>query len=131
MRFSEFIGQVQHRLELPGEGEALRVTRAVLTTLGERIQAGEAEDLAAPLPMEVDRFLTSAASGERFGYDEFTDRVADRAGTDRSEAAYYSKTVVALVAEVVPSGEIAQVRDQLPTEFDALFELVDSSASAG
>lgn len=62
MDFSEFVGQVQHRLELPGEGEALRAIRATLATLGERLQAGEAEDLAASLPMEIDRFLTEADS---------------------------------------------------------------------
>jgi uncharacterized protein (DUF2267 family) len=128
MRFSQFVGQAQHRLELPDEGPALRAIRATLTTLGERIQAGEAEDLAASLPMEIDRFLTAAESGQRFDYAEFVARVADREGVDRSEAAYHSKRVLELVAESVAPGEIAQVRGQLPEDFEPLFELVDSSA---
>ncbi|WP_455429877.1 DUF2267 domain-containing protein [Natronococcus zhouii] len=32
-------------------GAAVRATRAVLTTLGERVQEGEASNLAGPLPM--------------------------------------------------------------------------------
>ena len=125
MNFSEFVGQVQHRLELAEEGEAVRAARATLTTLGERIVEGEAEDLASSLPMEIDRFLTEAESGQRFDYDEFLDRVAEREGVDRSDAAYHAKVVLDIVAEVTPAGEIDQVRGQLPDDFDDLFELVD------
>ena len=128
MDFSEFVGEIQHRLELPGEGEAVRAIRATLTSLGERLQAGEAEDLAASLPMEIDRFLTEADSGQRFDYDEFLDRMADHEGIDRADAAYHAKVVVAQVAEVVQGAEMQQVRDQLPDDFDDLFELVGEDA---
>ena len=37
MNFDEFTGEVQHRLELPGAGEAVRAIRATLMTLGQRI----------------------------------------------------------------------------------------------
>jgi uncharacterized protein (DUF2267 family) len=97
----------------------------VLSTLGERLQAGEANDLAAPLPMEIDRFLTTADSGQRFDYDEFVGRVAERSGADRSDASYHAKAVVAVVSEVVPGSELQQVRGQLPAEFDPLFELTE------
>lgn len=127
MNYSEFVGQVQHRLELPGEGEAVRATRAVLSTLGQRIMAGEADDLSASLPMEIDYFARHVDHGERFDLDEFLDRVAEIARVDRSDAFYYSQVIVALVAEVVSGGEIEQVRGQLPEEFDRLFELVDDA----
>lgn len=42
MNVDEFIGTVQHRLELPGTGETLRAIRATLLTLGERLPAGNA-----------------------------------------------------------------------------------------
>ena len=126
MDFSEFVGQLQHRLELPTEGRAVRAARATLTTLGERIVEGEAADLASPLPMEIDRFLLEADSGQRFPYDEFVDRVVEREGVDRSDAVYHAKVVVDLVSEVVPAGELEQVRSQLPEDFDPLFELVDA-----
>lgn len=125
MNYSEFVGQVQHRLELPGEGEAVRATRAVLSTLGQRIMAGEADDLAASLPMEIDYYPRHVDHGERFDFDEFLDRVGEIARVDESDAFYYSQVVVALASEVVSGGEMDQVRGQLPEEFDRLFELVD------
>lgn len=127
MNFSEFVGQVQHRLELAEEGEAVRATRATVTTLGERLQAGEADDLASSLPMEVDRYLREADSGQRFSFDEFVDRVVERGGADRAEAVYHAKVIVGMVAEVTPPGEMEQVRGQLPAEFEPLFELVDAA----
>lgn len=125
MNFSEFVGQVQHRLELAEEGEAVRAARATLTTLGERIVEGEAEDLASSLPMEIDRFLTEAESGQRFDYDEFVERVAEREGVERPDAAYHAKVILDIVAEVTPASEIDQVRGQLPDDFDDLFELAE------
>lgn len=125
MNFSEFVGQVQHRLELGQEGEAVRAARATLTTLGERIVEGEADDLASSLPMEIDRFLREADSGQRFSYDEFVERVAEREGVDRPDAAYHAKVILDIVSEVTPASEIIQVKGQLPDDFDDLFELVE------
>jgi uncharacterized protein (DUF2267 family) len=133
MNFDQFTGQVQNRLELPGTGEAVRAIRATLTTLGERLQAGEAEDLAGSLPMEVDFYLTGAVRdhGQRFDWGEFVDRVREREGaTDRragADAAYHARVVVALMADVVAPGEMRQIRSQLPADegWDQLFELVD------
>ncbi|MFW6321513.1 MAG: DUF2267 domain-containing protein [Halohasta sp.] len=128
MNYKAFVGQVQHRLELDELGPAVRATRAVLTTLGERIDPGEATDLASPLPMEVDRYLIEAAEragGEKFTYDEFLGRVAERAAVDRSEANYYAGTIVGLVSEVVPAGNVEKIRNQLPEGFESLFQFVD------
>ena len=125
MNYKAFIGQVQHRLELDELGHAVRATRAVLTTLGERIDPGEATDLASPLPIEIDRYLIEAKSGEKFTYSEFVDRVAERATVEGSEANYYAETIIGLVSEVVPAGNIEKVRNQLPEDFEALFQFVD------
>lgn len=126
MKYKDFMGEVQHRLELPELGRAVRATRAVLQTLGERLQEGEATDLAAPLPMEVDYYLESADSGQRFDYDEFIERVADRSGVEKADAAYYGKVVFGLVSELVPAAEIEQIRAQLPEDYADLFQLVDA-----
>jgi len=133
MNYDEFTGEVQNRLAFPDTGRTVRSIRAVLTTLGERIQAGEAEDLAAPLPMEIDFYLTDAVDehGQQFAWTEFVERVWEREGFtdpgDRADAAYHARAMVALLAEIVPASEIQQVRDQLPAgeEWDELFELVD------
>ncbi|WP_293029430.1 DUF2267 domain-containing protein [Natronococcus sp.] len=126
MNYKEFVGQVQHRLEYAQFGQAVRATRAVLTTLGERLPEGEATDLASPLPMEIDRYLREATHGQRFDYHEFLDRVAEREGVDRSDANYHAQQVLAIVAEDVPPGNIEKARNGLPDDFDPLFELIEA-----
>lgn len=138
--YSEFLGQVQHRIQADTQAEAVRTTRAVLTTLGERLTEGGATDVASPLPMEIDRYLLEVEHGGTFGYDEFIDRVAARmsyddlaladsygapAPVDRSEVVFRTQAVVALVSDLVPGGHLAHTEQQLPDEFDDLFEFVD------
>ncbi|RRJ29567.1 DUF2267 domain-containing protein [Halocatena pleomorpha] len=129
MHYDQFMGQVQNRLQLSEGGKAVRSTRAVLTTLGERLQAGEAKDLAGPLPMEVDRYLLEAESGQRFPLNEFFDRVSERANVERSDGVYHAKAIIALLNEIVPANEMQQVKDQLPAGYDPLFELTDREQS--
>ncbi len=128
MNYKEFTGQVQHRLELAQLGEAVRAIRATLTTLGERLHEGEATDLASPLPMEIDRYITEAEHGQRFDYSAFLDRVAEREGVDRSDANYHAQQIVAVIAEDTPPGNLEKARNQLPEDFDGLFEAVDHEA---
>lgn len=133
MNFDEFTGQVQHRLQLPGTGETVRAIRATLTTLGQRIHAGEAEDLASSLPMEIGWYLTGPVRehGERFDWREFVHRVSEIEGVDPPEAAYHAQVIMDLVGTVVPPGELRQVRDQLPESEDDedwgdLFAVIDA-----
>jgi len=133
MDFDEFTGTVQHRLELPGTGEAVRAIRATLSTLGQRIPADAAEDLAASLPMEIKWYMTGGVHehGQRFDWSEFVTRVADIEQAERSEAAYHSQVIVDLVATVVPPSDVQDLRNQLPeSESDEnwgkLFQVVDA-----
>lgn len=129
MDYKDFVGQVQHRLELPGMGEAVRATRAVLTTLGERLHEGEATDLAGPLPMEINRFLIEAESGQRFDYNEFLGRVSERGGVDRSDANHQAQQIMVVLAEVVPEGNIRKARGQLPEDYEKLFTMLDHTTA--
>ncbi|SEW21255.1 DUF2267 domain-containing protein [Natrinema salifodinae] len=139
--YTDFVGEVQHRIEAGTQAEAVRTTRAVLETLGERVDEGGATDIASPLPMEIDRYLLEPEHGQQFDFDEFVTRVHDRlnyedlnldtgygrpSSVDESDAVFRAKAVVALVSEQVPGGEMANVEDQLPGEFAELFELVDA-----
>jgi uncharacterized protein (DUF2267 family) len=130
MNFDQFTGEVQHRLELPGTGETVRAIRATLSTLGERIPAGNAEDLAASLPMEISWYLTGAVRehGQRFDWQEFVTRVSERGAADRPEAAHRARVVLDVVHSVVPESDFRQLRDALPGDEDwpKLFELVDA-----
>lgn len=138
--YNDFVGEVQHRIEAGDQAEAVRTTRAVLSTLGERVEAGEATDLAGALPMEIDRYLLAADHGQVFDYDEFVDRVVEKleyghleldpdygtpSAVEEPEAVYRAKAVVALLEETVPGGELADLDDQLPAAYDDLFEFVD------
>lgn len=135
MDYSEFLGELQHRLELDSQQAAVTVTRATLETLGDRLDPGEAGDLAAQLPQEIGRYLEHSEEAEGFDWDEFVQRVMDREGLgpdDEADAVFHARTVVALVEEAVGEGEFADVRAQLPDdEFDDLFELVDQDAVPG
>lgn len=130
MDYDAFLGEVQHRLELSDEGHAAKMTRVVLNTLGERLDEGEASDLAAPLPMEIDRFLTEPRGGQQFSYQEFIDRVCQRGDVEEPDAHFYAQAIVALVAECATGSEIQQVEGQLPEDFEPLFEFTDRDAVA-
>ncbi|MFW5917182.1 MAG: DUF2267 domain-containing protein [Halorubrum sp.] len=132
MNFDEFTGEVQHRLELPGTGEAVRAIRATLMTLGQRIPEGNAEDLAASLPLEIKWYLTGAVHehGQRFDWQEFVARVSDIEKADPADAAYHARVIVDVVRSQVPESDFYQLRDLLPESEDtenwgSLFELVD------
>jgi uncharacterized protein (DUF2267 family) len=127
VKHDEFVGAVQNRTELASRGEAIRVIRSVLTTLGERLQPGEASDLAGPLPMEIDSFLQDADSGQLFDYGEFLQRVAERARAEQADAAFHAQVVMDVVDETTPASEMQDVRAQLPDDYDDLFELLGES----
>ncbi|MFC7009074.1 DUF2267 domain-containing protein [Halalkalicoccus salilacus] len=133
MDHDSFIGQVQNRAELASRGAALSATRATLQTLGERIQEGEATNLAAQLPDELGRFLEEPAdTAESFDFGEFISRVAERDENlgdsgidddDLSAAALHARVVVDVLDEAVTEGQIEDIRDQLPEDYGDLFEL--------
>lgn len=144
MQFHEFLGHVQHRAQLPSPGHALGASRATLVTLGERLAAGEAAHLAAQLPREISHFLTrgdpaSPGSGERFGLDEFINRVSLRERVDLPLAALHAQAVLQVLDQAVSAGEMAQVRHQLPEDIRRLLPgaaivpdgVAASAASAG
>lgn len=133
MNFDEFTGTIQHRLEFPGTGEAVRAIRATLMTLGERLPEGNTADLAASLPMEIKWYMTGAVGdhGQRFDWQTFLSRVSEIEGVDRADAAYHARVIVDLVETQVPKSDFRQLRDALPESEDDenwgnLFELVDT-----
>jgi uncharacterized protein (DUF2267 family) len=124
MTYDKFIGQVQHRARLASSGEAVAAVRATLQTLAERLDFGEAEDLASQLPQEIGIFLLGKinSSGERFSLGEFFDRLTLRENVDKLDAIFHARCVFEVLGEAVSSGEISDVRAQLPPKFQPLFE---------
>ncbi|ELZ01150.1 hypothetical protein C482_08126 [Natrialba chahannaoensis JCM 10990] len=134
MQYDDVIGEVQHGAQLDSREAALSISRATLTTLSERIQPGEAENLGAQLPEELGRFLEDVDDVERFEFEEFIDRVSERSEVgedDRADAAFHAQIVMEVVTEAVEPGAIDDVRDQLPTDegYGDLFELAEQEES--
>ncbi|SDK71396.1 DUF2267 domain-containing protein [Natronorubrum texcoconense] len=134
MQYDAFIGEVQHRAQLDSREAALSISRATLTTLSERIQPGEAENLGAQLPEELGRFLEDVDDVERFAFDDFVDRVAEReeiGDDDPADAAFHAQVVVDVVAEGVTEGALDDIRAQLPDDdgYNELFEIAEHEGS--
>jgi uncharacterized protein (DUF2267 family) len=118
MDHDTFIGKVQQRADLSNRGEADTATRATLTTLGERIEEGEADDLAAQLPVEIDRYLEEADSGQRFDFEEFAARVADRVELDSlaDRPGQLAQAVMSVVADATDTGQLQDIVTHLPQD---------------
>ncbi|CAL9328874.1 DUF2267 domain-containing protein [Streptomyces sp. enrichment culture] len=79
MQHHEFLARVRELGEYKSQDEAAAVTEAVLTVLAQRINPGEADDLASQLPEPLGQKLTEAKAqqAENFGIQEFNRRVAE------------------------------------------------------
>lgn len=125
MQHDQFLGKVQAAGHLPDHGAAERATRATLETLGERIPAGLADNLAAQLPHEIGEHLRRsgtgrAAAARRFDKLEFIARVAARAGVNESRAAALSHAVAGVVDDATDGMLSAKVASSLPDDISSL-----------
>lgn len=122
MQHDAFIGQVQARAQLPSRGEAERAVRSTLETLGERLPEGLTDNLASVLPREIGEHLRRTemlgglGTGERFDRREFIDRVAERAGVERPQAAHEARVVLGVVEEASSGGLMDKIRHALPED---------------
>jgi uncharacterized protein (DUF2267 family) len=124
MDYDRFTGLVQSRGRMATRADAVAATRATLETLAERIDPHEAHHLASQLPREIGAYLESSRSstGERFSFDAFCKRVAEREHEEVSTALFHARCVLETVQEAVSPGEIRDVRSQLSTDFQPLFD---------
>ncbi|MEV0005440.1 DUF2267 domain-containing protein [Micromonospora sp. NPDC050980] len=121
----QFIGAVAMRCGASAE-QATALTRATLTTLAERIDGGEARDLADRLPEALRAYAFGPAeAAERFGLDEFVTRVGGRADVDAAAARDGVTAVFDVLRDAVDPAAYAQAVTQLPAEYG---DVVDRSA---
>ncbi|MBV0923495.1 DUF2267 domain-containing protein [Halomicroarcula limicola] len=130
MNEHEFLAAVERRTDVESDTEAHVVADATLRTLSDRIVRGEAEDIASQLPRRLADSLTAGpAEAEEFSAAEFTDRVetreADLGTLDDPDGDEHAQAVLEVLGEAVSGGELDDAREQLPDEFDPLFEPVD------
>ncbi|GHH91493.1 DUF2267 domain-containing protein [Streptomyces capillispiralis] len=130
MHHDEIIGKVQALSRLPDRGSAERATRAVLSTLAERLPSGLAGHVAAQLPPTLAAPMRQAAdpagggpvgpSAERFGLTTFVGRIAGRAETDE-DAALREAAAVLEVLDAALAPELTQkVAGALPADIRGL-----------
>ena len=125
MQHDRFVGLVQDRAQLGARDAAESATRATLETLGARLDAGMAENLAAQLPPEIGLHLREADDqAEPFGLDEFRRRLAQRetSNVDEATAESHARVVFSVVEEAITGDALDRARQQLPPEFSELFE---------
>ena len=103
-----------------GLRRAERAIEATLQTLADRIDAGEARDLANELPDEIAPWLATTAPAERLDIDEFLRRVAERESVDIETAERHAAAVFIALHRAVSPQEFADLRAELPKDFAPL-----------
>jgi uncharacterized protein (DUF2267 family) len=121
-RVSELTGLDKVRAE--------RAVRATLMTLGTRIDAGEADDLAAQLPRSFAGCLRRTGHAERFPPTEFARRVACVVPLTNDQARKAIRAVFTVLNEAVSTGELEQVLSQLDAGYSRLVGLPTGSHHA-
>ena len=122
MQFDDFINRVQDQARLDTREEAITITRAVLETLGERLDRKVRNGVVAQLPNELKDFLLARAEDtDRYELTEFYNRVGARADLKYYDAAERTWQVLSVLREAIPEGETQDILDSLPSEFGELF----------
>ena len=122
MQFDDFITRVQEQARLDTREESIQLTRAVLETLGERLDRKIRNGLEAQLPNELKEFLLARAEhGDLYDVHEFYNRVGARADLTYSDATERTRQVVLVLREAIPGGELEDIRGDLPPEYRELF----------
>ena len=125
LQYDEFIDRIRQRAGLGTPEEAQRVSQAALTVLGEYLAGREALDLAAQLPQGIAEILRQQPPDRSmvFSFADFVQRVCEEEGLEKFEYALaHARVVMGVLEEAVSGGEMEDVRRQLPSEFDPLFE---------
>ena|SRR5919109_4390758 len=123
MQFEEFVDRVHEQTKLSTREEAITITRAVLETLGERLDRKVRNGVAAQLPDELKDFLLARSDHtDRYDLTEFYNRVGARADLKYQEAAERTWQVFSVLRQAIPEGEIQDILEDLPSEYEELFE---------
>ena len=122
MQFDGFIDRVRERSGLETREEAETLTRAVLETLGERLDRKVRDGILAQLPNELnDYLLLRAENSDQYPVEEFYNRVGARADLTYQNATERTRQVLSVVRASITEGEIQQILESLPVEYQELF----------
>ena len=123
MQFDEFINRVQEQSGVDTREQAVGLTRAVLETLGERLDRKVRNGVEAQLPNELKEFLLARSENpDKYDLTEFYNRVGARADLTYQDAARRTWQVFSVVRDAISGGEIEDILADLPSEYRELFE---------
>ena len=122
MQFDDFLTRVQEQAGLNTRDEAISITRAVLETLGERLDRKVRNGLEAQLPNELKEFLLGRVEhSDQYDLQEFYNRVGARADLKYGDSVERTRQVISVLRQAVPGGEIEDILEDLSPEFGELF----------
>jgi uncharacterized protein (DUF2267 family) len=122
--YEQLIKTIQHKAEISWD-EAERAAEATLTTLADRLSAGQARDIAGELPEEARRWLVGHDGAEPFDVEEFLRRVAEREGTDVGTAERHASAVFEAIRRNISRQELHDMLSELPKSFGRLLPELD------
>lgn len=119
MQKHEFVSAVKESLGLPDNESAERAVRATLTVLGQRLEGGEAKDLASQLPAGLSDALPSEGAGEQFDVNTFYQRIADQEGdgVTVAQARQRARAIAKGLETALTGGEWQNFTSQLPQDY--------------
>jgi uncharacterized protein (DUF2267 family) len=119
MQEHEFVAAVKESLGLPDNQAAERAVKATLTVLGQRLQGGEAKDLASQLPGSLADALPSEGAGERFDVDTFYQRIAEQEGegVTVAQARQHARAIAKGLETALTDGEWQNFTSQLSQDY--------------
>lgn len=119
MQEHEFVAAVKESLGLPDNQAAERAIRATLTVLGQRLEGGEAKDLASQLPAGLADSLPNEGAGERFDVNTFYERVAEQEGNGVTvaQARQHARSIAKGLETALTDGEWQNFTSQLPKDY--------------
>jgi uncharacterized protein (DUF2267 family) len=121
VNYQTFISAVERLANIPHD-QSENITCVTLDTLTHRISQGQAEDLAARLPVQLRRCLQHEGPMATFDLDGYLNRLENQLGIDRATAERVARAVVATLWTAVGPKEFADMQSQLPGEFVPLIE---------
>ena len=121
MNADEFVAEVRTVAGFESGDQARGAISATLATLRERLAGNEPNNLADQLPSELAEPLRGEGGQDNFSLAEFYDRVAEKEGVGREEAALHARAVGAVLQRAVTTGEMDDVRWQLKDEYAEVF----------
>ena len=117
------------RANIGNLANAERAAIETLLTFGEYISSTEADALGVVLPGALGDAVTEfrTESPDDPSVERFVSQVAERQGfgTQPTEALGHTRAILAAIAAHGGHEELQRTRDQLPDEFERLFELAE------